>query len=89
MAPMAPWLLEADLKEKVGVDFSRGPIWEPYMVEDRNLVTGPIYPAFLVAPPGATSSVTVSFPTSGGQTGFPGCVTPEVHPVVSGTTGQQ
>jgi putative intracellular protease/amidase len=37
---MAPWLLETDLKEKVGVDFSRGPIWEPYMVEDRNLVTG-------------------------------------------------
>jgi hypothetical protein len=22
------------------VEFSRGPIWEPYMVEDRNLVTG-------------------------------------------------
>ena len=40
MAPMAPWLLETDLKEKVGVDYSRGPIWEPYMVEDRNLVTG-------------------------------------------------
>jgi putative intracellular protease/amidase len=34
------WLLETDLKEKVGVSFSRGPIWEPYMVEDRNLVTG-------------------------------------------------
>lgn len=40
LAPRAPWLLETDLKEKVGVDFSRGPIWEPYMVEDRNLVTG-------------------------------------------------
>jgi putative intracellular protease/amidase len=37
---MAPWLLETDLKEKVGVVFSRGPNWEPYMVEDRNLVTG-------------------------------------------------
>ncbi|WP_027861181.1 type 1 glutamine amidotransferase domain-containing protein [Marmoricola sp. URHB0036] len=40
VAPMAPWLLETELKEKVGVDFSRGPIWEPYVVEDRNLVTG-------------------------------------------------
>ncbi|MET9123262.1 type 1 glutamine amidotransferase domain-containing protein [Streptomyces sp. NPDC004528] len=40
LAPMATWLLETELKEKVGVDFSRGPIWEPYMVEDRNLVTG-------------------------------------------------
>ncbi|MEU1532886.1 type 1 glutamine amidotransferase domain-containing protein [Streptomyces fagopyri] len=40
LAPRAPWLLETDLREKVGVDFSRGPIWEPYMVEDRNLVTG-------------------------------------------------
>jgi putative intracellular protease/amidase len=40
LAPSAPWLLETDLKEKVGVEFSRGPIWEPYMVEDRNLVTG-------------------------------------------------
>ncbi|WP_241756805.1 MULTISPECIES: hypothetical protein [Streptomyces] len=28
------------MQEKVGVNFSRGPIWEPYMVEDRNLVTG-------------------------------------------------
>lgn len=40
LAPKATWLLETDLKEKVGVNFSRGPIWEPYMVEDRNLVTG-------------------------------------------------
>lgn len=40
LAPRAPWLLETDLKEKVGVNFSRGPIWEPYMVEDGNLVTG-------------------------------------------------
>ena len=40
VVPMAPWLLETDLKEKVGVEFSRGPIWEPYMVEDCNLVTG-------------------------------------------------
>jgi putative intracellular protease/amidase len=40
LAPRAPWLLETDLKEKLGVDFSRGPNWEPYMVEDRNLITG-------------------------------------------------
>ena len=40
LAPRATWQLETDLKEKVGVDYSRGPIWEPYMVEDRNLVTG-------------------------------------------------
>ena len=40
MAPRATWLLETDLKEKIGVDFSSGEIWKPYMVEDRNLVTG-------------------------------------------------
>ncbi|WP_405587632.1 type 1 glutamine amidotransferase domain-containing protein [Streptomyces sp. NBC_01190] len=40
LASRAPWLLEDELKDKVGVDFSRGPVWEPYMVEDRNLVTG-------------------------------------------------
>lgn len=40
LAPQVTWLLETDLKDKVGVNFSRGPIWEPYMVEDRNLVTG-------------------------------------------------
>jgi putative intracellular protease/amidase len=40
LAPRAPWLLETELKEKLGVNFSRGPMWEPYMVEDRNLVTG-------------------------------------------------
>ena len=40
VAPRAPWLLETDLKAKLGVKFSRGPIWEPYMVEDGNLVTG-------------------------------------------------
>ncbi|GGX82429.1 type 1 glutamine amidotransferase domain-containing protein [Streptomyces fructofermentans] len=40
LASRATWLLETDLKEKVGVEYSRGPIWEPYMVEDRNLVTG-------------------------------------------------
>jgi putative intracellular protease/amidase len=40
LASRTQWLLEDELKEKVGVDFSRGPIWEPYMVEDRNLITG-------------------------------------------------
>ena len=40
LASRAPWLLETELKEKVGVNFSRGPMWEPFMVEDRNLVTG-------------------------------------------------
>jgi putative intracellular protease/amidase len=40
LASRCQWLLEDALREKVGVEFSRGPIWEPYMVEDRNLVTG-------------------------------------------------
>ncbi|MGW3915893.1 type 1 glutamine amidotransferase domain-containing protein [Streptomyces sp. NPDC005070] len=40
LAPRATWLLEDELKDKVGVEYSRGPMWEPYMVEDRNLVTG-------------------------------------------------
>src|SRR3954468_18826162 len=40
VAEMATWLLETDLKEKVGVQFSSGELWKPYMVEDRNLVTG-------------------------------------------------
>jgi putative intracellular protease/amidase len=33
-------LLTQQPQEKVGVNFSRGPMWKPYMVEDRNLVTG-------------------------------------------------
>ncbi|MFE7750930.1 type 1 glutamine amidotransferase domain-containing protein [Streptomyces sp. NPDC057428] len=40
LASKATWLLETELKEKIGVQYSRGPMWEPYMVEDRNLVTG-------------------------------------------------
>jgi putative intracellular protease/amidase len=40
LASRCQWLLEDELKDKVGVEFSRGPIWEPYMVEDRNLFTG-------------------------------------------------
>ena len=40
LAPRATWLLETDIKEKVGVEYSSGETWKPYMVEDRNLVTG-------------------------------------------------
>jgi putative intracellular protease/amidase len=40
LASRAPWLLEDELKEKIGVEFSRGEMWQPYMVEDRNLITG-------------------------------------------------
>ncbi|MEW2450469.1 type 1 glutamine amidotransferase domain-containing protein [Streptomyces parvulus] len=40
LAPRATWLLETELKDQVGVRYRRGPVWEPFMVEDRNLVTG-------------------------------------------------
>lgn len=40
LASRALWLLEDELKDKVGVEYSRGPMWEPYMLEDRNLITG-------------------------------------------------
>ncbi len=40
LADKAPWLLEDELKDKVGIDYSRGEIWAPYMVEDRSLITG-------------------------------------------------
>jgi putative intracellular protease/amidase len=40
LASRAQWLLEDELKDKVGVDFSRGPAWEPYTLADRNLLTG-------------------------------------------------
>jgi putative intracellular protease/amidase len=39
LASRTRWLLEDELQE-LGVDFSRGEIWKPYMVEDRNLITG-------------------------------------------------
>jgi putative intracellular protease/amidase len=39
LGPKAKWLMEDEVK-KLGVDFSRGPIWEPYTVVDRNLYTG-------------------------------------------------
>jgi putative intracellular protease/amidase len=40
LASRAPYLMETELKEKVGVDYGKGPMWEPYTVEDDNLVTG-------------------------------------------------
>ncbi|MFD3925445.1 type 1 glutamine amidotransferase domain-containing protein [Streptomyces sp. NPDC058614] len=40
LADRVQWLLETELKDKIGVEFSRGEIWKPYMVEDRNLITG-------------------------------------------------
>jgi putative intracellular protease/amidase len=40
LASRVPWLVEDELKDKIGIQFSRGPVWEPYMVEDRNLITG-------------------------------------------------
>ena len=39
LAPKAKWLMEDEVK-KLGVEFSRGPIWQPYTVIDRNLYTG-------------------------------------------------
>ncbi|MFE0450217.1 type 1 glutamine amidotransferase domain-containing protein [Streptomyces sp. NPDC058914] len=39
LAPQARWLLEDELKE-LGVDFTRGEMWQPYTVVDRNLYTG-------------------------------------------------
>jgi putative intracellular protease/amidase len=40
LASRCQWLLEDELKKQIGVDFSRGPIWAPYLVADRNLITG-------------------------------------------------
>jgi putative intracellular protease/amidase len=40
VASRSTWLLETELREKVGVDISKVEKWKPYMVEDRNLVTG-------------------------------------------------
>jgi putative intracellular protease/amidase len=39
LASKAKWLMEDEVK-KLGVEFSRGPIWQPYTVVDRNLYTG-------------------------------------------------
>jgi putative intracellular protease/amidase len=40
LAPKMTWLLETELREQVGVQFSRGAMWEPFMLEDHNLLTG-------------------------------------------------
>ncbi|MGI5247114.1 type 1 glutamine amidotransferase domain-containing protein [Dactylosporangium sp. CA-139066] len=39
LASKAKWLMEDEVR-KLGVDFTRGPMWEPYTVVDRNLYTG-------------------------------------------------
>nr|WP_205860940.1 type 1 glutamine amidotransferase domain-containing protein [Planosporangium flavigriseum] len=39
LASKAKWLMEDEVK-KLGVEFSCGPIWQPYTVVDRNLYTG-------------------------------------------------
>ncbi|MDQ0913527.1 putative intracellular protease/amidase [Streptomyces canus] len=39
LASKARWLLEDELKE-LGVEFTRGEMWKPYTVVDRNLYTG-------------------------------------------------
>ncbi|MEV6180466.1 type 1 glutamine amidotransferase domain-containing protein [Streptomyces sp. NPDC052015] len=39
LASQARWLLEDELKE-MGVEFTRGEMWQPYTVVDRNLYTG-------------------------------------------------
>ncbi|MGS2644380.1 DJ-1/PfpI family protein [Streptosporangium sp. LJ11] len=39
LAPRARWLLEDELIE-LGVDFTKGDMWKPYTVADRNLLTG-------------------------------------------------
>ncbi len=39
LAPKARWLLEDELIE-LGVDFTKGDMWKPYTVADRNLLTG-------------------------------------------------
>jgi putative intracellular protease/amidase len=40
LAAKAKWLMEDEVTDKVGVEYSRGPIWQPYTVVDRNLFTG-------------------------------------------------
>ncbi|MFI9839059.1 type 1 glutamine amidotransferase domain-containing protein [Nonomuraea sp. NPDC051941] len=39
LGPKARWLLEDELID-LGVDFSKGEVWKPYTVVDRNLFTG-------------------------------------------------
>jgi len=40
LASRTQWLLEDEIKTKIGVEYSKRKPWEPYMVEDRNLITG-------------------------------------------------
>jgi putative intracellular protease/amidase len=40
LADKAQWLLEDELKDKIGVKFSKSEIWKPYTLRDRNLFTG-------------------------------------------------
>jgi putative intracellular protease/amidase len=39
LADRAPWLLESRLRDR-GARFEAGPAWAPYVLADRNLVTG-------------------------------------------------
>lgn len=39
LGPKARWLLEDELID-LGVDFTKGEMWKPYTVVDRNLFTG-------------------------------------------------
>ncbi|MET9250917.1 type 1 glutamine amidotransferase domain-containing protein [Nonomuraea sp. NPDC003709] len=39
LGPRARWLLEDELID-LGVDFTKGEVWKPYTVVDRNLLTG-------------------------------------------------
>jgi putative intracellular protease/amidase len=40
LASRCQWLLEDELKDKVGVEYSKGEMWKPYTLADRNLFTG-------------------------------------------------
>ena len=40
LAAKAKWLMEDEVTDKVGVEYSRGPIWQPYTVVDRDPFTG-------------------------------------------------
>jgi hypothetical protein len=66
------------------------------LLEGTDVPTGtatscPVYARVLVTPPNQTASVALSL--SVGPKGLaetmPGCSTPQIHPVVAGTTGQQ
>jgi putative intracellular protease/amidase len=40
LASRCQWLLEDELKQKVGIEYSKAETWKPYLVHDRNLITG-------------------------------------------------